>query len=181
MMEGSLKDKILTALLLVFVVFLIGAFIYFLLWPKAFHSTAVKIYFFRNDKLVAVTRTLPEIEAGESADKSAVARFAAEKLLAGPTAGEIKEGFFTQIPQRTKILRLFVENGTVFVDFNRRIGEYGGGTTSIQGIISQVVYTLTDVQGIKRVSILVEGKSKAVLGGEGYTVDRPLRREDVSF
>jgi len=47
-------------------------------------------------------------------------------------------------------------------------------------MIGQIVYTITEVPGIKKVWIKMEGEKELVLGGEGLVIDRPLSREDIS-
>lgn len=170
---SGIKDKVLGILMFVFVAFLLAAFIYLILLPKNTISGTVKIYLFKKDRLTAIVRT---IDGAPS-----LARAAVEELLRGPTQKERAAGYFSEIPPGTAINKVYIEGDTVFVDFNKKLGQYGGGTSSVQGIIAQIVYTLTDIKGIKKVGVLVEGRSEAPLGGEGYVIEKLLSRKDASF
>lgn len=117
--------------------------------------------------MVAVERPL-------GADEEPLPKAMAE-LLSGPK----EAGLSTQIPTGTKILRLQVKKGTAILDFNRKLESYGGGSARVEGMIAQIVYTATEVPGIEKVWIWIEGEKEIVLGGEGLVLDRPLSRSDV--
>ena len=74
-----------------------------------------------------------------------------------------------------------VEKRTAIINFNARLEEYGGGATHVRGMIAQIVYTATGLQGIDKAWIWVEGKKSIVLGGEGLVLDKPLTREDTGY
>ncbi len=170
--KGAAKEKLLRLLFLFFVFFLVGFFVYFAGVTKAPHKmSSVRVFFFSGEKLTPTVRPLP---TGADPAGTAVA-----ELLRGPTDQEKKKGLFTQIPSGTKLLGLTIEGPVAYVNLNSRVGDYGGGTSQIQGIISQVVYTLTDIPGIRKVGFLVDGKARVAIGGEGYVIERPLGREDM--
>jgi hypothetical protein len=54
----------------------------------------------------------------------------------------------------------------------------GGGTTSMQYRLGQVVYTLTQFSTIKSVLFQIEGETVTVFGGEGIVLDGPQARAD---
>jgi len=174
--KPQLREAVLKWLLTCFVIFLAGSFDYFLLFHSLrgpASSRPVKIYFLKGERLMAVSRAA----VGEApAEREAV-----DALLKGPTKEEAQRGYFSEIPDGTKAKKVYIEDSVAFVDFNGRIGDYGGGSARVQGIVSQIVYTLTELPGIKKVGILVEGRSEVVLGGEGYILEKPLSREDVRF
>lgn len=136
-------------------------------------TPSLKIYFLKGEKLQAVARSLAE---GEDPIKAA-----ARELMRGPNLKERNSGIFTEIPKKAKILKGAKENGILAVNFNQELSRYGGGSARVQGLIAQIVYTFTEIPGITKVRILVEGKGEVVLGGEGLVVDKPLSREDVKF
>jgi len=174
MFDAATKEKIIKALLFVFVVFLFGSFAYLIFSPKGAGPAkgAAKIYFFKDDKLVAVARNV-------SAMGDVKAR--ADGLVAGPTKSEAAKGLFTEIPAGTKVRKAFIEGDTAYVDFSKKLGEYGGGSARVQGLIMQIVYTMTEMPGINKVGIMVDGKSEVVLGGEGYVIEKPLSRNDTGL
>jgi len=135
-------------------------------------KTAVKIYFLRSGDVLPVERN---VSAKEDLEKIAV-----QELLNGPTTKEKEAGYFSQIPKHTRLIKVYREDNIAKVDFSKDLGKYGGGTETVQGIIAQIVYTLTEFQGISKAQILIEGKSVSALGSEGFVLDKPLSRKDVS-
>jgi spore germination protein GerM len=85
------------------------------------------------------------------------------------------------VPRGTRALSFKVRGKTVIVNFSRELEKYGGGSTRLQGMIAQIVYTATDVPGIEKAWIWMEGEKELVLGGEGLILDRPLGRKEVSY
>lgn len=134
-------------------------------------QNTVQIYFFKNGNMTSVDREIPE--------KASPLYFTARQLLQGPTASEKKNGYFTQIPKGTDVRTIIKEDGTVRADFTKELEMYGGGTTKVQGIISQIVYTFTSLRGVKSVQIMVSGKKEVALGSEGYMIKEPLSRNDA--
>jgi len=132
----------------------------------------VKIYFFKAGKLIYEKRT--------PAQKADLYYFTIEQLLQGPTADEKVKGVYSQIPEGTKVRVAYKQNDTVNVDFTKDLEMYGGGTSKVYGSLAQIVYTLTSLQGIKQVQILINGRREISLGSEGLIIDKPLTRKDVS-
>ena len=130
---------------------------------------ATKVYFLKGEKLFAVSRPSQTLQS------------AINDLLKGPIPQEEKSGIFTEIPDRTKLRGAEIAGETAVLDFSKEIGGYGGGTAKAQGLIAQIVYTATEIKGIKKVKILIEGKEASAFGGEGLMIDRPLSREDIQF
>ncbi|MCX7745663.1 MAG: GerMN domain-containing protein [Clostridia bacterium] len=92
----------------------------------------------------------------------AIMRAAVEALLSGPSDGELRKTF----PEGTSLLGIKKDGDTAVVDFSR---EY----TLINGIAeiverASLVNTLTEVPGIDKVRILVEGKELAGPSGNPY-------------
>lgn len=136
-------------------------------------SKQLSIYFFKEDKLVPVARELPTVENPVSV--------AIDQLLKGPSDTETSQGIMTEIPNGTRAIDVSVVGDTAIINFNSRLAEYGGGTATVRGILAQIVYTATDVRGVKKVILKLEGNDQFTLGSEGYTVDHPLDRDDVKF
>ena len=101
------------------------------------------------------------------------------ELLSGPSETEKAQGISTQIPAGTKVLNILVKDEIVIVNFNRKLESYGGGSARLEGMIAQIVYTATEVPGVKKAWIWMEGKKELVLGGEGLVLDKPLSRRDL--
>lgn len=131
----------------------------------------VKIYFFKDHRIAFVPRTVPE--------KASPLYYTARQLLQGPSAAEIRSGYFTQIPKGTDIRTISREDRVVRADFTKDLEMNGGGTSKVRGIIAQIVYTFTSIRGVKSVQVTVNGRKDLALGNEGYVIDKPLSRDDV--
>jgi len=131
---------------------------------------SVKIYFFKDGKLAYVKRPIEK-----NAEPLSVAFTG---LLKGPTQKEIRSGYFSEIPKNTKITEI-IKNGTLIeLTFSKELANYGGGSARVLGLVTQIVYTFTEIKGINKVKINIEDKDEVVLGGEGLVIDKPLGRED---
>jgi spore germination protein GerM len=95
-------------------------------------------------------------------------------LLAGPTAEERARGLTTEIPAGVRLRALAVRDGIAVIDLTEGIAA-GGGSSSMQGRLWQMVYTGTQF-GVRQVRILIEGAERQALGGEGVLIDRPIGR-----
>lgn len=158
-------------LLYLFITIVVAA-IFFIVFTTPWQpKDTVKIYFFKNGGMVTVERKAkPAVSLEETAIK---------QLLKGPSIIEKSKGYFTEIPKNTRFRSIKREGNIVKVDFTKELELYGGGTATVKGLLSQIVYTLTDLEGIEKVHILVNGKEEIALGGEGYIIDKPLSRDDL--
>lgn len=136
-------------------------------------KNSVKVYFISGDSLVAVERKLLP---GEVPLEKAI-----KELLNGPSQAEVARGVTTQIPVGTKAIGITQKKNIAIVNVNNKIEDYGGGSTRLQGMIEQIVYTATGLPGIEKIWIWEEGKRELVLGGEGLVLDHPLSRGEVGF
>ncbi|MDR7417756.1 MAG: GerMN domain-containing protein [Armatimonadota bacterium] len=134
--------------------------------------TRVDVYFVGTadnaGTLVAVERVV------EGRRPEVLVRAAIEVLLAGPTADERARGLTTEIPAGVRLRGLSVRDGVATLDLSEAIAS-GGGSSSMQGRLWQLVYTGTQF-GVRQVRILIEGEERPALGGEGVLIDRPIGR-----
>jgi spore germination protein GerM len=151
---------------------LIAGAIYFQSTAPQPKKPTLKIYLTRGDELVAVERLIAAKEAPLSR--------AIDALLAGPTETEQAAGIQTMIPPGTRLLHCRINDKVAIIDFNQKLENYGGGSARIEGLIAQIVYTATDVPGVEKAWLWIEGNKELVLGGEGMVLDKPLGRADVS-
>jgi hypothetical protein len=123
-------------------------------------QTHVSVYFLRGEQLAQVSRpgTTP--------------LDAVRQLIAGPTRAERKLGFRTYVPVGTRVLDVTVANGIATVDLNSRFAS-GGGGESLLARLSQLVRTLTGLDGVKQV-LLLENGGPVAARFPGVSTGRPI-------
>ena len=125
---------------------------------------SVLAYFLMNEKLRVVGRIV------EIADPAA----AIEALLAGPTSAEAAAGMVTLIPAGTELLSVTVTGREVRVDLTGVFAS-GGGSMSVLGRLAQMVFTLTQFEGIDTARFSLDGEPITEITGEGVGVDGVTR------
>ena len=104
----------------------------------------VPVYFLQGEQLARVNRP------------GATPLDAVRQLIAGPTRAEVARGFRTYVPPGTRVLGVEVADGTATVNLNDRFVS-GSDTGSLLARLSQLVRTLTGLEGTQRVQLLVNG------------------------
>lgn len=99
-------------------------------------------------------------------------------LLSPLTPAETRRGLTSTIPADTVLLDAVVTSNEVRVNLS---GEF----FAIQGLelakaYAQVVWSLTEIDGISRVRFSVEGQDSGVLDGEGVEKQGPVTRADYA-
>jgi peptidoglycan hydrolase-like protein with peptidoglycan-binding domain len=105
---------------------------------------SVRVAFLQGEQLARVTR--PGTTAAD----------AVRQLIAGPTRAEVKRGYRTYIPAGTRVLNASVADGLATVDLDERFTS-GGDADSLLARLSQLVRTLTGLQGATKVQLLIDG------------------------
>jgi spore germination protein GerM len=136
-------------------------------------ETKVEVYFVREADGAATVMPVERVVAGRGAE--ALLRAALEALLAGPSAQEQARGLSTEVPEGTRLRGVAVREGVAVVDLSEAVGS-GGGSSSMQGRLWQIVYTGTQLPQAQQVRIIIEGEERQALGGEGLLIDRPIAR-----
>ncbi|MDR1997440.1 MAG: GerMN domain-containing protein [Candidatus Margulisbacteria bacterium] len=100
------------------------------------------------------------------------------ELLRGPDAAARAKNIQTMLPADLQILDRRVENGVLILTFNDALLKLSGGHQAIDSALKQIVFTATQIKGIKAVSFRIQdfAGQTLVIGGEGYIIDRPLDR-----
>ena len=158
-------------LLYIVITFLLAGVFFLVMTVPWQPSDSIKVYFLKNGGIATVNRNAKK---GVSMEKSAI-----KELLKGPSFRERQDGFFTEIPRAAKLVGISREGDLIRVNFSAELEKYGGGTSTVKGLLAQIIYTLTEIKGIEKVRILINGKEEVSLGGEGYIIDKPLSRIDL--
>jgi hypothetical protein len=120
----------------------------------------VPVFFLQGEQLVRVSR------AGSTAAD------AVRGLLAGPTRAEARRGVRTYVPRKTTLHGVTVSDTLATVDLDKRFIS-GAQSRNLLARLSQLVRTLTGIQGVTRVQLLIDG---ATVSGvfPGVPTDSPI-------
>lgn len=143
-----------------------------------------RVYFARDGlPPVGVDRSL-ELEPGMSADRLPVEQHIGRLLAAlGGKTAQVPAGAIDAFPRSDPAgyhgQRVAVAGDLATIDFEirRPNGDWGvRGATQSQALLQQIVYTATEVPGIRRVRLLQNGSPLTI---DQLVIDKPLSREDV--
>lgn len=131
----------------------------------------LNIWFVKADKgnlaLVAVSRP----KYSEDALTGAI-----EALLQGPDRSDYNSGIGTEIPRGSILLGLKRGNGSVELNLSKRFAA-GGGPTSMEMRLKQLVRTVKDIEGNLDVFINIEGERLTASNADGLEIAQPINRE----
>jgi spore germination protein GerM len=99
-----------------------------------------------------------------------------EALLKGPTPTEVNQGLISLISPQTRLNRVYVKQDTAYLDFSEAFRFNSLGKEGLEAQLKQVVYSATEFPTVKRVQILIDGKTASYLGPEGLFIGKPLAR-----
>jgi germination protein M len=92
------------------------------------------------------------------------------------TTSEVNQGLYTMIPQGTKLIDVFVNDTTAYIDFSEDFLFNPLGQDGLKAQLQQVVYTATEFSNIKEIQFLIEGEIRSFLNTEGIYIGEPLSR-----
>lgn len=96
-----------------------------------------------------VTRVVPAVNEEE------LARVALQELLAGPRRGS---GLFSDLPPELGAKEITRDEQGLVVNFNSALSAYRGGVAGAENMLNQIILTLTELPGVEKVQLLVEGE-----------------------
>lgn len=132
--------------------------------PVARFHSLFDLYFVKSGALTAAPRVIPKTRS--------VGTRALRLLLAGPTAAERRAGLTTAIPRGARLRSVIRHGDLAIVDLSP---SFGAGPEAAVGLrLAQVVYTITQFPGLRRVQFELGGASVASFAG--IPLDRPVGR-----
>jgi spore germination protein GerM len=153
----------ISSIILVAILGIIVGFLVYFFYPSPGVDNRVNIYFSNNlddpesfncGEVYPVKRIIQ--------DEQNIPFMTVSELLNGPSEGEIKDGFFTNINPGVEINKLVFEEGVVIVDLSSELTDSIGGSCLIMGIEAQITETLLQFEEVDGVTILIEGEEEVL-------------------
>jgi germination protein M len=130
-------------------------------------KTTLKLYFANSD----ATALKAEERQVETRNSLSMEKTIITELLKGPVSKEL----VAVIPSETKLLNLETNNGVCFVNFSSEfVTKFTGGTNTGMLIVYSIVNSLTELDDVDSVQILIEGKTGVEFGD--FVFDEPIER-----
>lgn len=105
-------------------------------------------------RLMPVARKLPSSAPPATAAMEELAR------------GRVPTGCEPPLPSGTKALGVTVESGVAWANFSSElVRRFSGGSDNEEAVVYAIVNTLASLPGVRRVRILVQGRSVETIGG----------------
>lgn len=95
-----------------------------------------------------------------------------EVLFAGPNDDELEQQYTTFLPATLELIDTFQQGPLLFLDVSDDILELTG--QPLAQALAQIVYTATELDGVKRVQITVDGQTKSWPRPVGGNTAAPL-------
>ena len=125
-----------------------------------------------DDSLVPEVRKLPPGSEGVALERKL--HVILSELIRGPANGSV---LCRTIPSGTRVRSVWVFEGVAYVDFSKELSRnYWGGSRSEALTIYSIVNTVTEVSGIRKVKIFIEGKEGETIAGH-ILLDEPFERD----
>lgn len=88
-------------------------------------------------------------------------------------------GAVATVPPEAKVISVQVVEGVAYVNFSRELAtRHSGGSAGEQMTLGSIVYSLTELPGIERVQLLIEGEKQESIFGHSITIE-PIGREGL--
>jgi len=140
---------------------------------KEITETEVIVYFgdFQAEYLVPEKHT---VKTKDDTNPHLLAEIVINELIAGPYDKSLNP----TIPPETRLLSIEIKDKIAYVDFSPELKtNHWGGTAGETMTITSIVNTLTELENIDKVQILIEGEKQDSLAGHWYIGD-PLERDE---
>lgn len=109
-----------------------------------------------------------------SDELQAAAEAVVNELIAGPKGADLVK----TIPPEAKLLAVSIQDKIATVDFSKELKtKHWGGSTGESMTIMSIVNSLTELPGIEKVQILIEGQKEDTLAGH-WDLSSPISRDE---
>jgi len=133
--------------------------------------------YFGDDQAMYLIPEIREVTIQKDASTEAIAAAIVNELIAGPTDKKM----IATMPKGTKLLSLKITDQIAMVDFSQEMkSNHPGGSSGEVMTLNSLVDSLTELQGIKKVQILINGEKIETLAGHMDT-SKPLSRDESIF
>ena len=126
--------------------------------PPVPELAIVRVYWLRDTGIAVGGREVPIASPPGSA---------LDALLEGPNTLESELGMVSAVPPGTEVLGLAIEDGVATIDLSSEFEATGLGTTGEIGLVSQVVFTLTQFPTVDSVDITIDGEARDAILSHG--------------
>jgi spore germination protein GerM len=137
-------------------------------WERGVYFTKID-----TDGAILRTRVMRKFPASDSPMLDSLGA-----LLAGPSAGEKRQGLMSLIPQGTRVLSATVRGSTAYISFSEEFQYNTFGVEGYAAQLKQIVWTVTEFSNVTDVQILIEGRRVDYLG-EGIWIGSPVNRDTL--
>lgn len=118
---------------------------------------------------------LHTVEFESEPDSVKIAQQIVNELIAGP----IDDNLIPTIPPGTKLLSLVIEDEIAYVDFSEELKtNHWGGSAGETMTITSITNSLTELEAIGKVQILIDGEKQESLAGH-WDIQEPLDRDPL--
>ncbi len=138
-------------------------------------ATVEVVLYFGDDQAQYLVPEKRNISIEQGASDEVLAASIIEELIAGPKNKEL----YATIPAEAKILSVKIKDGVASTDFSEELqSKHWGGSAGEGMTLNSIANTLTELDSIDKVQLLIEGKKVESLAGHADTTV-PLERNET--
>lgn len=138
-------------------------------------ATVEVVLYFSDDQAMYLVPEKRNISIEQGASDEVLAASIIEELIAGPKNKEL----YATIPAEAKILSVKIKDGVASTDFSEELqSKHWGGSAGEGMTLNSIANTLTELDSIDKVQLLIEGKKVESLAGHADTTV-PLERNET--
>lgn len=139
-------------------------------------ATVEVVLYFGDDQAEYLLPEKRNLIIEEDASDELLASRVVNELIAGPESKDLRP----TIPAESKLLSLKISEGIASVNFSEEIrSKHPGGSAGETMTMYSLINTLTEIDSIDKVQLLIAGKKAETLAGHWDTSEPLERNEDI--